>query len=108
MLDRLLKDVTLLTLALGIALGWSIFRLASGFGQLVSTLLIDYPNADALLRGSRLSEPLTWSVGDRILTLGPVVRGATELAVVLALALFLRERVAREASRDTAPDAVDR
>ena len=96
MLDRLLKDVTLITLALAIAFGWSIFRLASGFGQLVSTLFIDYPNSDEFLRGTRLSEPLTWSVGDRILTFGPVLRGATELAVVLAVALFLRDRFGDE------------
>jgi hypothetical protein len=54
--------------------------------------IIPYPKPADLPRGARLSEPLTWSVGDRILTFGPLLRGAIELAVVLVVALIILAR----------------
>lgn len=94
-LDRLLGDVGLVTLALAIAIGWSLFQLASGIGDAVSTLLIDYPSSAELVAASRLSEPLTWEIGGRILMLGPTLRGAVELALVLLVAVLVHGRFAR-------------
>lgn len=90
-LDQLLRDVTLVTLALAIAIGWSLFQVASGFGELVTTLLIDYPE-NTEIAASRLYEPLTWDVGGRILTLGSLLRGIVELAVTVLLALLIRRQ----------------
>jgi hypothetical protein len=95
-LDRLLRDVTLVTLALAIAIGWSLFQVAAGFGELVSTLLVDYPDT-AEITAAQLSEPLTWDVGGRILTLGPLLRGTVELAVALFIALLIRRQTIRSA-----------
>ena len=94
-IDALLRDLTLVTLALAIAIGWSLFRFASGVSELVATLFIDYPDSAELLRGTRLQEPLTWAVGDRILSFGPLLRGSLELAVVLIAALLVRRRYSR-------------
>jgi hypothetical protein len=102
-LDRLLRDLTLVTIALAIALGWSLFQVASGVSELVTTLFIDYPDSAEILRGSRLSEPLTWGVGDRVLTFGPLLRGSIELAVVLGVALFVRSRHGRDDARFAKP-----
>lgn len=94
-LDGLIRDVTLVTLALAIAIGWSLFQVAAGFGELVSTLLIDYHGNAEIIAASRLSEPLTWDVGGRILTLGPLLRGSVELAAALLIALFVRRQIPR-------------
>jgi hypothetical protein len=94
-LDRLIRDVTLVTLALAIAIGWSLFQVASGLAELVSTLLIDYPDRAEIVAASRVSEPLTWDVDGRILTLGPLLRGAVELAAVLLIGLFVRRQLTR-------------
>lgn len=96
-LDRLLADVTLMTLALAIALGWSLFQLASGFAELVSTLLVDYPDAAEIVAASRLSGPLTWEVGGRIVTFGGVLRGAVELAIAVVAALLVLHSAGRTA-----------
>jgi hypothetical protein len=94
-LDRLFQDLTLVTIALAIALGWALFQFASGVSELVSTLFIEFPPSEDLLRSVRLSEPLTWAVEGRILTFGPLLRGAIELAVVLAVAILVRRRYER-------------
>ena len=91
-LDRLLRDVTLVTLALAIAIGWSLFQVASGVGELVTTLLIDYPT-ESEITASQLMQPLTWEVGSRILTFGPLLRGVVELAVVLLAAALVYRAV---------------
>jgi hypothetical protein len=90
--DRLLRDGTLVSFALAIALGWTLYRVASGLSQVVATLFIQASGNDFLF-GSRLSEPFTWRVGDtHILTLGPLFRALIEFGVVLAVALFVRSR----------------
>lgn len=48
-LEQLLRDLTLVTIALAIALGWALFQVAQGVAQLVSYLLIDYPKSSDLL-----------------------------------------------------------
>ena len=89
-LERLLRDATFLTSTFGIALGWSLFQVAQGVGELVSTLLT--PDQD-LFAGATDSLPLTWDIGGRVLTLHALVIGLVELAVVaLVAALVLRRR----------------
>ena len=88
--ERLLRDATLVTIALGIALGWALFQVAEGVSLLVTTLLTETPTAAEV--GHYFFEPLTWRVGGRVLTLGALARGLVELAVVLAVAVFLGRR----------------
>jgi hypothetical protein len=95
-LDQLIRDVTLVTLALAIAVGWSLFQVASGIADLVSTLLIDFPS-EAEVFAENLSQPLTWELGGRVLTFGSLFRGTIELAVALLVTyLVLRARAAPE------------
>src|SRR5205823_1791012 len=100
--DRLLSDFTLVGLGLGIALGWSLFQVAQGVSTLISSLLIDYPHSTDLLYSVRHTEALTWVVGNRVLTFGPLLRGLVELAIVLTVALFIRSRFDREEPGDIA------
>ena len=89
-LDRLLRDATLLAIALGIALGWALFQVAHGVSVLINTLLADYPAAPGIHAFN--FEPLTWEVGGRLLTFAELPRGLVEHGVVLAVALFLVRR----------------
>jgi hypothetical protein len=95
-LERLVHDVTLVTVALAIALGWSLYQVAHGVGQLVTALFTDYEGE--ALTVARDFEPLTWEVGGRILTLGPLVAGVAEFVVVLAVAALLYRRLSRSPS----------
>jgi hypothetical protein len=44
MLDRLLRDATLVTLALALALGWTLVLAAQGAAETISELLTHHPN----------------------------------------------------------------
>jgi hypothetical protein len=91
-IDRLLAQTTMITLALGIALGWSIFQVAKGIADVVNGLLTDYPRG-ADIRLAAESQSATWIVGDRVLTLTSLIAGFVELGVVLIVAaLILRRR----------------
>jgi hypothetical protein len=59
--DRLLRDATLVGIAIGVALGWALFQVAQGVSVLISTLLADYPGAAGIHAFN--FEPLTWEVG---------------------------------------------
>jgi hypothetical protein len=89
-LDRLLREATLVTIALGIGLGWSLFQVAQGVATAVNGLLTKYPASD--LAGYANSQPLTWIVHGRVLTLGSLLAGVVELAVVMAVAMLLTTR----------------
>jgi hypothetical protein len=97
-IDRLLRDVTLTSLALAIALGWSLVRVAQGVSDTVTNLLTHRSSSDLLdLTGG---QPLTWVVGHRVLSLYSLVSGVVELAVVFAVALLvLRYSRRRDAAR---------
>jgi hypothetical protein len=95
LLDRILRDATLVTLALALALGWTLVLTAQGVADTVSTLLTHYQQSDLLDVGSR---PLTWVVGGRLLTLYNLLTGLIAFAVVLIVALLLRKRALREGS----------
>lgn len=90
-LNRLVHEATLVTLALGIALGWALFQVAEGAAAVVESLLTEYPAG-----GEYFLTPLTWEVGGRVLTLWPLVSGLIELAIVLAVTALVARR------RDTA------
>ncbi len=91
---RLVHDATLVTVALAIAIGWALFQVAEGVGALVTALLTQYPPSDL---HAFLTEPLTWDVGGRILTLSPLLRGLVEFAVVVLVALVVTSRTQRRA-----------
>src|SRR5215208_3006987 len=65
--DRLLAQTSLVTLALAIAIGWSLFQVAKGVADLVNVLLTEYPNGSQLISYVN-SQPATWIVQGRVLT----------------------------------------
>jgi len=89
-LGDLFDDLTLTRLALGIALGWALFRVADGAATLVTTLLTDFGGPHSFT-----GQPLTWYVGDRILTFGALAQGLVALAVVLLAAILVEGRRSR-------------
>jgi hypothetical protein len=74
------RRLTLLTLLLGVALGWSLFEIARGVGVLVTTLLKHVPD-----EGLYGYQPLAWQVGDRVILLQELVEGLIELGLLLLL-----------------------
>jgi hypothetical protein len=64
-LDRLLRDLTLVTLALAIALGWALFQVADGLATFVLTLLGDYKRDRLAIYPDvpAFAGPLLWEVG---------------------------------------------
>jgi hypothetical protein len=74
------RRLTLLTLMLGVALGWSLFEIARGIGVFVTTLLKHVPN-DGLYQ----YQPLAWQVGDRVILVQELVEGLIELGLLLLL-----------------------
>jgi ABC-type arginine transport system permease subunit len=86
--ERLLRDATLVTLALGLALGWTLVLVGRGLAETVTTLLTHYPQSDL----HDLGQPLTWAVGSRILTLSSLVSGLIAFAVVFAVAVAVDRR----------------
>jgi hypothetical protein len=83
-----------LALALAIALGWSLVRVVEGVADLVATLLEHRSSSDLLELQD--AQPLTWVLGDRILSLYSLVSGLVEFAVVLAVALVVLKRFGRD------------
>jgi hypothetical protein len=99
-LEKLLRDTTLVTLALAIGFGWSLYHLAQGIAQFIDTLTANVPKDEPLgyfEPGS--SGGLTWRVGHRVLTLDGILQGLIELAVVATVAVLISRR-ARAASSD--------
>jgi hypothetical protein len=92
--DRLLRDLTLVTLALGIAIGWSLIQVATGMAALVGGILyeVDAENPFLGFYGAQWIGVLAWDVGGRILSFGPLVVGLVQLSVVLAVAALVYRR----------------
>jgi hypothetical protein len=80
-LDRLLRDVTLMTLAFAIALGWSLFQVAEG----VETLVIG-----AIHRSDNSPGGLSFILGQHVFYFEPLLGGLVELAVVMAVILLVQ------------------
>jgi hypothetical protein len=74
------RRLSLLTLMLGVALGWSLFEIARGIGVFVTTLLKHVPN-----EGLYQYQPLARQVGDRVIVVLEVVEGFIELGLLLVL-----------------------
>jgi hypothetical protein len=88
-LEKLLRDTTLVTLALAIGLGWSLYQFANGVGNMVVGLLAVHASNNFAYS----DQLLAWRVGGRVLVLYGVVYGLVELAVTLGVALLVRERL---------------
>jgi hypothetical protein len=89
-LDRLLREVTLTTLAFGIALGWSLFQAVQGVAYFITTLLQRVSTDEFGPSGP--SGDLSWQVGNHVLQFGPLLRGFLELAAVLLVIVLVRRR----------------
>jgi hypothetical protein len=89
-LDRLLVQTTLVTLALAVAVGWSLFQVAKGVADLVNGLLTKYPETN--FGEFTRAQPVTWIVHGRVLTFTTLVEGLVELAVVLLVAVLIARR----------------
>jgi hypothetical protein len=61
-LDDLIREATLVAVALGIALGWALFQVADGVSDLVETLLTDYPEPSEIFNAAN-GAPLSWDLG---------------------------------------------
>jgi hypothetical protein len=88
-LERLLDDVTLVTLALAIAIGWSLFQVAHGFGVFVDGLLTHVPPGSG---GVAFGSGLEWVVGRRVVDLDQLLLGVVELALTVGAALLVTRR----------------
>ncbi len=91
-LDRLLRDVTLLTLAFAVAAGWSLHQLAHGIATFVDLLLTRVPGGSSTYFPAFSGFGLTWVVRHRVVSLDGIVMGAIELAVVLLAAFWVARR----------------
>ena len=89
----MLRDTTLTTLALAVALGWSLYQLTAGVAGLVTSCFTAYngPVGRAFIQQLQLTVPLRWHVGDRLLNFGGLASGAIEVALVVVVALFVQK-----------------
>ncbi len=91
-LEQLLRETTLRTLAFAIALGWSLFQVASGLSYFITTLLQRFSTSSSDLGSAPYLGGLSWQVGHRIVAVGQLLAGLLELAAVLAVALLVQRR----------------
>jgi hypothetical protein len=94
-LDRLLRDATLVTIALAIALGYSLLNLAGAIGETVTTFLSPQDRGSGF--GNAFAQPLTWWIGRHPLTFSRLLPSAVQSALVLivAAAVYARHRRAQ-------------
>jgi hypothetical protein len=94
-LDRFLEDVTLLTVAFAIALGWSLYSVAHGVANCIDELTVHYPPSDqsSFPSGGNANGELSWDLGRHVITLDPILVGLLQLAIVLAVAMYVRSRM---------------
>lgn len=91
-LEGIVRDVPLRTLALGIALGYSLLAAANGVAAFIEGLAAHGHGVHDLVGnyfpGSQYS--LTWIFGGHVFTFGPLVQGLIELGTVLLVAALVR------------------
>jgi hypothetical protein len=97
-LDRLLEDLTLLTIAFAIALGWSLFQLAHGVATFIDGLTVHVPAGTDGGQFFGQGGGLSWIVDRHIISLDGILTGLVELASVLLVAVFVRSRFGRDVS----------
>jgi hypothetical protein len=90
-LEALFRDTTLTVIAFAIALGWSLYQLVHGVAIFVDALTTHAPKGDSPYY-STSGSGLTWIVHHRIVSLDAIVTGLIEVALVLAVAAFVRRR----------------
>jgi hypothetical protein len=88
-LERLLRETTLTTVAFAIALGWSLYQVASGLGGLVVVAL---PNSDG---ANPFGTSIGWTWGGHVFEFQGLLQGLIEFAVILAVALVVQRRSRR-------------
>jgi hypothetical protein len=94
-LDELLRDVTLVTLAFAIAIGYSLYQLAHGVATFVDELTIHLPpHSGPFYPSVTGGQGLTWEVGHRVVALDGVAIGLIELALVVLAAVYVKDRSA--------------
>jgi hypothetical protein len=86
-LERLLRETTLTTLAFAIALGWSLYQVASGLGGLIVLALQNSGDGDF-----PLPTGIGWTWDGHIFEFQPLLQGLIEFALVLAVVLLVRRR----------------
>jgi hypothetical protein len=91
-IDRLLAQASIVTLALGVAIGWSLFQVARGVADVVQGLLTKNPDG-LQFTAYQNSQPATWIVGGRVLTF-TTFSGIVELAIMLLVAALIARRTA--------------
>ncbi len=84
-LDRLLRDTTLTTLALVIALGWSLYQVGAGVAGLITIGLQDTGSEGG-------KPPLSVGWGDHVFYFEPLLHDLIALAAVLAVVLVVQRR----------------
>jgi hypothetical protein len=95
-LDELLGHTKLVTIALAGALAWELVQVAGSVGTIVRALLLDLDDGGG--DGSfgpfnpYEGQPLTWRVGNGVLTLGGLVGTLVSLGVVVAVTVFVQRR----------------
>jgi hypothetical protein len=87
-LERLLRETTLTTVVFAIALGWSLYQVASGLASLIVLALQDSGGADYEI----LRPGIGWTWGGHIFNFQGLLQGLIEFVVVLAVALIIRRR----------------
>jgi large-conductance mechanosensitive channel len=92
-IDRLLAQASIVTLALGVAIGWSLFQVARGVADVVQGLLTKNPDG-LQFTAYQNSQPATWIVGGRVLTFTTLISGIVELAIMLLVAALIARRTA--------------
>jgi hypothetical protein len=83
-LERLLRDTTVTTVALAVALGWSLFKVGSATAGLI-TLGLQHTDDEG-------EPPLSWAWGDHVFYYQPLLAKLIVFAVILAVALFVQRR----------------
>lgn len=85
-LERLLRETTLTTVAFAIALGWSLYQVASGLGSLIVLAL---PNSDG---GGPYGLSIGWTWRGHVFEFQSLLQGLIEFAVILAVILVVQRR----------------
>lgn len=88
-LERLLRETTLTTVAFAVALGWSLYQVASGLGYLIVLALQDSGGGDD---GPFQRPGIGWTWGGHIFDFQGLLQGLIQFVVVLVVALLIRRR----------------
>ena len=83
-LERLMRDATLITLVFAIAIGWSLYQVASALGYFFVTIFQKADNTP--------DTAFSFTLGSHVLYFDPLVESLIALAFLLAVAVYVRNR----------------